>query len=142
MQIINDSFHGFRQFAAGIISHKSNLGEWFACRDLQATRVNLSVVLGGDTIKVTDGQDLLRELITAARTGKLSEDEAAVIAGQLDMISPRFDHRKCIYFCQVNLDDVLTETSDDVNIEAQPTVEVEHVVQADAPKRGRKAVAK
>ena len=124
MQIINDSFHGFRQFVAGIITHKEKLGEWVACRDLQATRVNLSVVIGGVEIKVADGADLLRELITAAKAGKLSEDEAATIAGQLDMISPRFDHRRCMYFCEVILaDEVLTDVVDTATIEANGATE-------------------
>lgn len=142
MQIINDSFHGFRQFVAGIITHKEKLGEWVACRDLQATRVNLSVVIGGVEIKVADGADLLRELITAAKAGKLSEDEAATIAGQLDMISPRFDHRRCMYFCEVVLvenksDEVLTDNSTDDNIQDEQSVQ-----SAEAPKRGRKPAVK
>lgn len=139
MQIINDSFHGFRQFAVGILLHGNKLGEWVACRDLQATRVNLSVVIGGVEIKVADGADLLRELITAAKAGKLSEDEAAAIAGQLDLISPRFDHRRCMYFCEVVLvenksDEVLTDNSTDDNIQDEQSVQ-----SAEAPKRGRKA---
>lgn len=142
MQIINDSFHGFRQFAAGILLHGNKLGEWVACRDLQATRVNLSVVIGGVEIKVADGADLLRELITAAKAGKLSEDEAATIAGQLDMISPRFDHRRCMYFCEVVLvenksDEVLTDNSTDDNIQDEQSVQ-----SAEAPKRGRKPAVK
>lgn len=141
MQIINDSFHGFRQFAAGILSHGKTLGEWVSCRDLQSTRLGLSVVIGGDEIKVADGSDLLRELITGAKSGKLSEDEADVIAGQLDMISPRFDHRRCMYFCEVILADtpteVLTDTSTDDNIQDEQSVQ-----SAEAPKRGRKPAAK
>ncbi len=140
MQIINDSFHGFRQFVAGIIVHGNKLGEWAACRDLQATRVNLSVVIGGVDIKVADGADLLRELITAAKAGKLSEDEAATIAGQLDLISPRFDHRRCMYFCEVVLVDSnnhLTDTPPADSIEDEQSVQ-----SAEAPKRGRKPAAK
>ena len=143
MQIINDSFHGFRQFVAGIIVHGDKLGEWVACRDLQATRVNLSVVIGGVEIKVADGADLLRELITAAKAGKLSEDEAATIAGQLDMISPRFDHRKCMYFCEV----VLVENKSDDNVDNSltdvvdtATIEVNVATEDSAPvKKGRPA---
>lgn len=128
MQIINDSFHGFRQFATGILSHGKTLGEWVSCRDLQSTRLGLSVVIGGDEIKVADGSDLLRELITGAKSGKLSEDEAATIAGQLDMISPRFDHRRCMYFCEVVLvenksDEVLTDVVDTATIEANGATE-------------------
>lgn len=143
MQIINDSFHGFRQFAAGILSHGKTLGEWVSCRDLQSTRLGLSVVIGGDEIKVADGSDLLRELITGAKSGKLSKDEADVIASQLDMISPRYDHRKCMYFCEVVLnenksdDNRLTDVVDTATIEAN--VATESVEQAEAPKRGRKA---
>lgn len=147
MQIINDSFHGFRQFVAGIIVHGDKLGEWVACRDLQATRVNLSVVIGGVDIKVADGADLLRELITAAKAGKLSKDEADVIAGQLDMISPRYDHRKCMYFCEVVLvenksdDNSLTGVVGVATIEADEATEGldSPVEQAEVPKRGRKA---
>lgn len=147
MQIINDSFHGFRQFAAGILLHGNKLGEWVACRDLQATRVNLSVVIGGVEIKVADGADLLRELITAAKAGKLSEDEAATIAGQLDLISPRFDHRRCMYFCEVVLvenksdDNSLTDVVDTATIEAVVATEsVEQDVPSEAPvKKGRPA---
>jgi hypothetical protein len=143
MQIINDSFHGFRQFAAGILSHGDKLGEWVACRDLQATRVNLSVVIGGTDIKVADGADLLRELVTAAKAGKLSEDEAVVIAGQLDLISPRFDHRKCMYFCEVILQDVpLTDSQDSATIEDKGADVVLDEQAVEAPKRGRKAVVK
>lgn len=126
MQIINDSFHGFRQFAAGILSHGKTLGEWVSCRDLQSTRLGLSVVIGGDEIKVADGSDLLRELITGAKSGKLSKDEADAIASQLDMISPRYDHRKCMYFCEVILadaDNSLTDVSVGANIEANVTTE-------------------
>ena len=141
MQIINDSFHGFRQFATGILSHGKTLGEWVSCRDLQSTRLGLSVVIGGDEIKVADGSDLLRELITGAKAGKLSEDEAATIAGQLDLISPRFDHRRCMYFCEIILADtpteVLTDTSTDDNIQDEQSVQ-----SAEAPKRGRKPAAK
>lgn len=151
MQIINDSFHGFRQFAAGILSHGKTLGEWVSCRDLQSTRLGLSVVIGGDEIKVADGSDLLRELITGAKSGKLSKDEADVIASQLDMISPRYDHRKCMYFCGVvlsndNDNNSLTDVVEVATIEAvvavqseQPTESVEQDVQVEAPKRGRKA---
>lgn len=143
MQIINDSFHGFRQFVAGIIVHGNKLGEWVACRDLQATRVNLSVVIGGVDIKVADGADLLRELITAAKAGKLSEDEAATIAGQLDLISPRFDHRRCMYFCEVILSENKSGDNDNNHLTDTPpadSIEDEQVVQAEAPvKKGRPA---
>ena len=126
MQIINDSFHGFRQFAAGILSHGKTLGEWVSCRDLQSTRLGLSVVIGGVEIKVADGSDLLRELITGAKSGKLSKDEADVIASQLDLISPRYDHRKCMYFCEVVISDVdnsLTDVVDTATIEANGATE-------------------
>lgn len=142
MQIINDSFHGFRQFVAGILLHGNKLGEWVACRDLQATRVNLSVVIGGVEIKVADGADLLRELITAAKAGKLSEDEAATIAGQLDLISPRFDHRRCMYFCEVVLvenksDEVLTDVVDTATIEANGATEDAAPVKKGRPAKGK-----
>lgn len=145
MQIINDSFHGFRQFAAGIIAHGDKLGEWVSCRDLQASRLGLSVTIGGDNIKVVDGSDLLRELITAAKAGKLSKDEAEAIASQLDLISVKFDHRRCVYFCEVILvenipSEVLTDAPADVSIEAEQLVQQD--VQAEAPKRGRKPAAK
>lgn len=141
MQIINDSFHGFRQFAAGILSHGKTLGEWVSCRDLQSTRLGLSVVIGGDEIKVADGSDLLRELITGAKSGKLSKDEADVIASQLDMISPRYDHRKCMYFCEIILADTLTDVVEVATIEADEATEGldSPVEQAEVPKRGRKA---
>lgn len=140
MQIINDSFHGFRQFAAGILSHGKTLGEWVSCRDLQSTRLGLSVVIGGDEIKVADGSDLLRELITGAKSGKLSKDEADVIASQLDMISPRYDHRKCMYFCEV----VLVENKSDDNhltdVVDTATIEANGVTEDAAPvKKGRPA---
>lgn len=165
MQIINDSFHGFRQFAAGIIAHGDKLGDWVSCRDLQATRLNLPVVIGGVEIKVADGSDLLRELITAAKAGNLSKEEAEVIASQLDTVSFRFDHRKCMYFCEVvlveniSVDDVpedvievLSEIIDEVVLSSDNTLTdetpsdniTEAVVvtedsPAEAPKRGRKA---
>ena len=141
MQIINDSFHGFRQFTTGILSHGKTLGEWVSCRDLQSTRLGLSVVIGGDEIKVADGSDLLRELITGAKSGKLSKDEADVIASQLDMISPRYDHRKCMYFCEIILADTLTDVVEVATIEAVVATEsVEQDVQAEAPvKKGRPA---
>lgn len=141
MQIINDSFHGFRQFADGILAHGNKLGEWVSCRDLQSTRLGLSVVIGSDEIKVADGSDLLRELITGAKSGKLSKAETDVIASQLDSISPRYDHRKCMYFCEIILSDSLTDVVEVATIEAEQNVQSDGTpVEQDVPvKKGRPA---
>lgn len=141
MKIVNVSFNGFRGLIEGLFKYKDQLGEWCYSRDLVVINLNMEFVIGGKSIKVVNGLDLFKLLIDSVKSGKLTEEEAEVIAQQLERISLKFTSIRSLYNLELFVEEapelveeLLTSPVDSDIV----TPEATEVVQT-STKRGRKA---
>lgn len=154
MNLENLTYFGSRQFFKGIIEVGARLGDWSYCIRLVATRLNMEMTIGGETLLIADGRTLLDTVVNAARAGKFTQEEANAIADQLDRISFLYSSMRTPFYVNAYkelpvVEPVLT-TSEEVAkidvVEEESTIvevpkeeEVSPVVEAAPVKRGRKS---
>lgn len=163
MNLENLTYFGSRQFFKGIIEVGARLGDWSYCIRLVATRLNMEMTIGGETLLIADGRTLLDTVVNAARAGKFTQEEANAIADQLDRISFLYSSMRTPFYVnaykelpvveeeivQEIVEPVLTTPEEVAKIdvvEEESTIvevpkeeEVSPVVEAAPAKRGRKS---
>ena len=140
MNLENLTYFGSRQFFKGLIETGSRLGDWSYCIRLVATRLNMELTIGGETLLIADGRTLLDTVVNAARAGKFTQEEANAIADQLDRISFLYSSVRTPFYVNAYkelpvVEPVLTTPEEVAKIDV---VEQESVVEAPA-KKGRKS---
>lgn len=156
----NLTYIGLRSFLLGIVSVGKDLGDWAWNQLLVTTRINMEMVIGGQTVLVADGTHFLSLVMDAARKGKLTEKEIEDVIEQLNRISLIYNSIHAIFFAnkftssqvvteqKISLEDVVVKTDEKLvdNIEVSDNISVvteannpDIVEAAPSPKRGRKA---
>lgn len=149
MKLENLTYFGSRQFFKGLIETGSRLGDWSYCIRLVATRLNMDSTIGGVEQHIADGRTLLDTVVNAAREGKFTQEEADVIADQLDRISFLYSSMRTPFYVNAYVGDVpakeeipvevLTQPEEVAKIDVAEESPVEDAVEKVPAKRGRKA---
>lgn len=145
MKLTSLTYFGSRQFFKGLIELGKRIDPSYVyCRNLVSSRINMEMTVGGVVESIPDGSTLLSVVAKAAVAGKFTEQEAEVIANQLDSIMLVFGSMRCAYYVNAwdNVPEEIAEqpltTSEEVaNIdvaEQEPSKDVEAPV-----KKGRKS---
>lgn len=149
MKLENLTYFGSRQFFKGLIETGSRLGDWSYCIRLVATRLNMELTIGGVEQHIADGRTLLDVVVNTAREGKFTQEEADVIADQLDRISFLYSSMRTPFYVNAYVGDapvqekipakVLTPLEEVAKIDVAEQSPVEDVVEKVPAKRGRKS---
>lgn len=144
MKLTSLTYFGSRPFFKGLIELGKRIDPAYVyCRNLVACRIEMDMVIGGESIFIPDGSTLLSAVAKAAIAGKFTEEEAETIASQLDRIMLVFGSMRCAYYvnawdsipAEEIVEPVLTTTDEVAKIDV---AEQESVVEAPA-KKGRKS---
>ena len=136
MKLTSLTYFGSRQFFKGLIELGKRIDPAYVyCRNLVACRIELDMVIGGESVFITDGRTLLDKVAQAAIDGKFTEEEAETIASQLDRIMLVFGSMRCAYYVNAwdNIPEQSLTTSEEV-----ANIDVAEQVEAPA-KKGRKS---
>lgn len=144
MKLTSLTYFGSRQFFKGLIELGKRIDPSYVyCRNLVSRRINMEMTVGGVVESIPDGSTLLNVVAKAAAAGKFTEEEAEVIANQLDSIMLVFGSMRCAYYVnawdsvQEIVESVLTTSNEVAKIDADESSSTE---QEEAPvKRGRKS---
>lgn len=70
------------------------------CNRLIASRLNLEFSFGGEKRVIADGAELLREVVSSAKEGKFTKEDAQFAASQLSRIGLIYNSFRTVYHVQ------------------------------------------
>lgn len=114
--------------AVNFFNAVSEIGHTFVpntayCNRLIASRLNLEFSFGGEKRVIADGAELLREVVSSAKEGKFTKEDAQFAASQLSRIGLIYNSYRTVYHVQAYNEQ--SEKKDDVIVDSYSPVVVD-----------------
>lgn len=90
------------------------------CNRLVASRLNLEFSFGGEKRVIADGAELLREVVSSAKDGKFTKEDAQFAASQLSRIGLIYNSHRTVYHVQAYKEQ--SEKKDDVVVDSNSSI--------------------